>query len=230
MTHTHHRLGDRASLEEDYILLSMIDEKNEAQLNYKGPYDDRIRSVLNICGKHNAIGMSARSNGALTRLRYMKYWDDGMDSGIHKQTSMEKIQKAKNIGPLCHANFSGKKDLEAALRELKEADLGISIVISGVFDEVFDACKKTGLTPHTVLMSLGTWGKTELLPKSPVLEMCTMCGHGMISRYLVDKLLENVKKGLMKPEEAAVELGKQCTDNIFNTERAVKIIRKYFSP
>ena len=40
-------------------------------------------------------------------------------------------------------------------------------------------------------------------------------------------LLSQVKESSLTPEEAAVELGKQCTCNVFNTERAVTIIREY---
>jgi hypothetical protein len=54
--------------------------------------------------------------------------------------------------------------LNDSVEELKEADLWISIDVSGIFDEVFDACKASGTEPHTVNMSLGTWRKTELLP------------------------------------------------------------------
>ncbi|MDH5792328.1 MAG: hypothetical protein OEZ44_09070, partial [Candidatus Bathyarchaeota archaeon] len=79
--------------------------------------------------------------------------------------------------------------------------------------------------PHTVNMSLGTWGRTELLPEGPVLELCTMCGHAMVSSRLVEAMISRVRKGAMTAEDAAVELGKQCTCNIYNTVRAAKIIR-----
>jgi len=227
LTHSHHRCGDRKSLEGDFVLLSMVDTDNQAQLNYNGRYNDRIQRFLSICARHNTVGISARSRGDLGRLRNMTYWDSSMDSGLHKQTPMEEIQRAEEIGSICHGLFTDRYDLEAALLEIKNADLGISIVVSGIIDVVFDVCNNIGIEPHTASMSLGIWGKTELLPESPVLEICTMCGHAMISRHLAEKLLREVKKGSMTVEEAAVELGKQCTDNIFNTERGVKIIREY---
>ena len=103
---------------------------------------------------------------------------------------------------------------------------GISIVVSGIFDEVFAVCKEVGIIPHTVNMSLGTWGKKELLPEAPILEICTMCGHAMISANLVKSLISRVKKGAISPEDAAVEMGKQCTCNVFNTVRAAELVRK----
>ena len=222
MTHTNHRRGSKESLEGDFVLLSMVDKTRMAQINYKGPYKDRIKRLLSICAAHNPVGLTARLPD--TRLRYMKFWESSMDSGIYKLTSKEEIQRAENIDYICHTVFTNKNDVEAVLQGLKEADLGISIVISGIFEAVAEICENVGLTPHTVNMSLGTWGKTELLPKSPVLELCTMCGHAMISPKLAEKMIDPVRKGVLTPEEAAVELGKQCTCNIFNTVRAAEII------
>ena len=148
-----------------------------------------------------------------------------MNSGIHRSATVEDIVSCEDIEGVGHAVYTSKEAVESVLREVKEADLGISIVVSGVFDEVFDICKKIGVEPHTVNMSLETWGKTQLLPKSPILELFTMCGHAMISSRLAEAMIDRVKKGASTPEEAAVELGKQCTCNIFNTVRAAEIIR-----
>ena len=125
-----------------------------------------------------------------------------------------------------HAVYTSKAAVQKVLTTLREADLGISIVVSGLFDEVFDLCQKSGLVPHTVNMSLGTWGKTEILPPRPVLELCTMCGHAVISRRLVEKMIEHVKQGITTSRDAAVELGKQCTCNIFNTVRGRTLLQK----
>jgi hypothetical protein len=148
-----------------------------------------------------------------------------MDSGIHRTANFREIKSCEDIEGIGHAVYTNKDDIIGLLKELKEADLGLSIVVSGVFEETFDACERAGIEPHTVNMSLETWGKTELLPKSPVLELCTMCGHAMIAPKLAETLMDRVKRGGMTPEEAAVELGKQCTCNIFNTARAAEIIR-----
>jgi len=155
----------------------------------------------------------------------MKGWEPHMDSGTHHASALEEITRCEDIEGIGHVVYTSKKAIEGVLSELKEADLGISIVVSGIFDEVFDVCRRVGIEPHTVNMSLGTWGKTQLLPKSPILELCTMCGHAMISPKLVEMVIDRVKKG-MTPEEAVVELGKQCTCNIFNTVRAAEIIRR----
>jgi hypothetical protein len=94
-----------------------------------------------------------------------------------------------------HAVYTDIDTVQKVLQDLKTFDLGISIVVSGIFDEVFEACKNAGMEPHTVNMSVGTWGKTELLPDQLILELCTMCGHAMISSKLAELMIEKVKKG-----------------------------------
>jgi hypothetical protein len=83
--------------------------------------------------------------------------------------------------------------------------------------------------PHTVNMSMGTLGRTALMPETPILEIVTMCGHSYISPYLVEHMVERVKKGHISSEQAAVELGVQCTCNFFNVDRAEKLINKLIS-
>jgi hypothetical protein len=224
MTHTHHRRGSRTSLQHDFVVLAMIDPAVKAQHTYGGPLSKRVRRFLEICGRHNPTALAARTPEK--RIRYLKGWTPTLDSGIHHAASLKEIMTCEDIEGIGHAVYSRKEAVVGVLQELKEADLGLSIVVSGLFEEVFDACDRGGLEPHTVNMSLGTWGKTQLLPKSPILEVCTMCGHAMISPNLVATMFDRVKKGVITPEDAAVELGKQCTCNIFNTARAVELLSR----
>ena len=224
MTHTHHRRGSRESLEKDYVVLFMLDPEVKKQHNYGGPLDDRVKRLLEICLRYEPVALSAKSSER--RLRYLKGWETRMDSGIHKNASLEEIRTCHELldEGLGHAVYTNREAVKGVLRDLKEADLGISIVVSGIFDEVFNVCKSVGIVPHTVNMSLETWGKTKLLPESPILEICTMCGHALISPKLVETVIDRTRNGVMTPEDAAVELGKQCTCNIFNTVRAAKLI------
>jgi len=150
-----------------------------------------------------------------------------MDSGAHHVSTLQEIVKCEELADegIGHAVYTNIEAVVGVLKEMKEANLGISIVVSGIFEEVFEACREVGIEPHTVNMSLGTWGRTELLPEPTIMELCTMCGHAMVSPKLVEAMVERVKRGASAPEEAAVELGKQCTCNIFNTVRAAEIIR-----
>lgn len=225
MTHTHHRRGDRASLEKDYVIRYMLDPAVQAQQEYGGPIGDRVERLLDACLGHDPVAIAAKTPEK--DMRYLKGWEPRMDSGAHTSATLEEIAGKRDLlyEGLGHTVYTNKDDMKAALEYLKEADTGYSIVVSGIFDEVFEACREIGIEPHTVNMSLGTWGRTELLPESPLLEIVTMCGHALVSTHLVESLMDKVRKGSMTPEDAAVELGKQCSCNIFNTERAAELIR-----
>ena len=74
---------------------------------------------------------------------------------------------------------------------------------------------------------LGVYGATEKLPPEELLEIITMCGHGMISRDLVAKAIEDVKSGRKTPHDAAVMVAQPCVCGIFNVTRAEKLLKKY---
>lgn len=225
MTHTNHRRGSRESLARDFVILSMVEPTSRAQRTYRAPLEERVKRFLEICERHGPVALAARAGGR--RLRYLKGWTQEMNSGVHQAASLEEVIGCEEIeGGVGHAVYTEREAVIKVLKELKEADLGLSIVVSGVFEEVFEACKRADLKPHTVNMSLGTWGRVEMLPDEPVLELCTMCGHAMISRRLAEMMIERVGSGTLTPEAAAVELGKQCTCNIFNTVRAAEIIKR----
>ncbi len=76
--------------------------------------------------------------------------------------------------------------------------------------------RHVSLKPHSINVSLGVWGKKELLPEESVLEMTTLCGHHMVSPKIVWTLAEIVVKGMMTPDKAAVRLARLCPCGIFN--------------
>jgi hypothetical protein len=224
MTHTHHRRGSRESLDGDYVVLFMIDPETEAQHKYRAPLRERVKELLEICQRYEPVAFSAKSGDR--RLRYLKGWTPRLDSGEHTSSTLEDIGECDELldEGLGHAVYTSKEAVTQVLSELEEADLGISIVVSGIFDEVFRACKEAKIKPHTVNMSLETWGKTKLLPDDPILEIASMCGHAMISPQLIEAMIQRIEKGQTTPMDAAVEMGKQCTCNVFNTERAAQIL------
>jgi len=113
------------------------------------------------------------------------------------------------------------------VQDFADADLGFSIVVSGVFENTFGICEKVGTGPHTANMSMETLGRTELLPEDRILEVMTMCGHSLIGEALIRHLIDQVRKGKTTAEKAGLELGKQCVCNFFNPVRAAKIIEEY---
>jgi hypothetical protein len=127
---------------------------------------------------------------------------------------------------IVHAVFRGRTALKSCLAEMKEKGIGLSVSVSGLYDEVKAACSEAGLTPHTVQYSLGILGRNDRLPGGDVLEVSTMCGHAMVSPSLISHLMGKIEKGKMTHGEAAMELSRQCECGIFNPHRAERLLRK----
>jgi hypothetical protein len=217
MTHTSHRRGDRDSLLGDWILLTRMPQ------GYPPEVQEKMKKLIKICASNNPIALRIYNKSG-DRLRYTKGWEKRMDSGIHYVSSIEEVQT--DPGRLHHAVYKRKEDVLEVIKGLVEADVGLSVVVSGVFEEVHDICRKAGTGPHTVNMSAETLGRTELLPEPRVLELLTMCGHSYISSKLIRHMIERVSQGKVSAEDAAVELGKQCTCNIFNVFRGAELLKK----
>jgi hypothetical protein len=212
MTHTLHRCGDRRSLEKDYVILAYA----ARGFNLEG-YEPKFKQIAEIFAKHNPVNMMiATAEGPVY-----------MAGGKSPQEIIGEISD-KFIIPIAHAVYTDKEVVKRVLKELKEADLGISIVISGIFDEIFSLCKEVSIEgPFTVNMSLGIMGKTKRLPRQELLDITTMCGHALVSENLIKKQIEEVKNGKKTAEEAAMELARQCICGVFNPTRAAALIHKY---
>jgi len=208
MTHSHHRRGSRESLDGDYVLLIRGDLKGQPE---------RVKKAVEILTAHEPVGLIKRRTGE--PLRYMKNWDEGLE--------LKELLETPDPAIYVAGVYTAKEQVEGVIRDLVEADLGFSVVVSGVFENVFDICERTGTGPHTVNLSMETIGRTELLPDDRILEITTMCGHSLVSQHLVQNLIDRVRKGRMTAEEAGLELGKQCVCNLFNPIRAAKIIEEY---
>ncbi len=124
------------------------------------------------------------------------------------------------------AVFHDLETVSKLVQEIKLKKLGVSVVLSGLFKDVNDICKETGLKEHTHNISLGIFGKTEKLPEQGVLDITTQCGHSLISPHYVKHLLKKVRRGKMTSEEAAELLVKPCVCGIGNKVRIEQILDK----
>jgi len=198
MTHTLHRRGTKESLSEDYVVLML----QAVGINNEGS-TPKIQEFLRIALRHNPKNIGSVTMGGMI------------------DRPEEIVANASKVG---HAVFDNKEDLTAVLKELKKADLGISVVVSGIFENVDECLEKAGLKHHTGNFSLGIWGKTEKLPSNDTLEVTTMCGHALIAPNLVKAMVKEVKAGTKTPEEAAKVLMPQCACGVFNPARAAKLL------
>jgi len=209
MTHSNHRRGDRESLDQDYVILV------RGELIKK--YPEKARKAVRILAKHNPVGVITRRKGI--PIRYMRKWDEGM--------SLQKVVDHPDPPQYIHGVYERKKDVQGIIQDFADAELGFSIVVSGVFENTFCICEKVGTGPHTVNMSMETLGRTELLPEDKILEVMTMCGHSLVGEPLIRHFINQVRKGRITAEKAGLELGRQCVCNFFNPIRAAKIIKEY---
>lgn len=199
MTHTLHRRGSAESLSEDYVILMI-----QAVGHNEEGHIPKAQEFLRIALRHNAVNIGSVSMGGM-------------------------IDKAEeviaNVDKIGHAVFYNPEDVIAVLKELKEADLGLSVVVSGIFEKVDDCIEKAGLKHHTANFSLGIWGRTEKLPANEILEVTTMCGHALIAPNLVKEMVKEIKSGTKTPEEAARQLAPNCACGVFNTRRAANLMK-----
>jgi len=201
MTHTMHRQGNIESLKEDYIVLIVGSDI---------PFDIyRRRLHKKFPSIYEMVKKVLLNLGILELLRIIKKTESGESYG--------------------NRVFNNKKELGSYLKRLKEKNLGKSVVVSGLFDEVIDCLREINLSPHTIQFSLGIFGKTQLLPKEEILEITTMCGHHMISPMLVEKLASDIRNGEISSEQAVRVMGKQCVCAVCNESRARKLIESLAS-
>jgi len=202
MTHTLHRVGD--FIEQDFVVLFMPSK----DINHEGS-GAKLRRYLELALEAGAI----------------KIGDARLGNEYH-QGGVDKVLANLEDRAVVHAVFKDQETLVKALRAFKEADLGLSVVVSGIFDEVHKCCKSAGLERHTVNQSMGRWGKTERLPSPELLQLNTMCGHGMVSANLIHQVVADVKSGECTPEEGAERLFEPCMCGIFNPHRAALVLKE----
>ncbi len=121
--------------------------------------------------------------------------------------------------------FDKKQDLEGFLKEIKEMDLGLSVNVSSLVEDVREMAPRTGVWPHSINYALGFRGDLHRLPDRQVLALTTLCGHGLIADNFARKMIDRVKEKRLTPEKAAGYMAKFCVCGAFNTSRAVRILR-----
>ena len=205
MTNTLHRRGTAEELEGDYVIFTTT----ARGINREGSAA-KIHEFLRICNKYNPINAGSSRKGNILQ--------DGIDFPY--------LIAELGDGATSAAVFTDLDTLKKVIAELIEADLGISINVSGLLDGVQECCRAGGTERHSVEQSLGFWGANDRLPERDILEINTLCGHGLISFNLIHKMIEQVKMRQLTPAEAARIMGKCCECGVFNTVRAEQLLEK----
>jgi hypothetical protein len=122
MTHTLHRTGDLQSIKEDFPMLAHV----ARGFNDQGA-SPRLKQIALTMTKHTDLHFG--------------------DCKVGNKYQMDPTEIMDKLSVGCQVVFKDKESLIACMKELKEKDQGISIVVSGLFDEVFDCCNKAGIKP-----------------------------------------------------------------------------------
>lgn len=208
MTHTNHRQGTRESLSRDYVVF-LYTAKGINDKDYR----PRLQEFLRMGYKYGPLNAGPAEVG---------------DTFLSSPEQVIK-EMAQEKGPAAYMVFDNRGKVEALLKDVVEADFGLSVVVSGLFDEVEEACQAVGIKRHTGLCSLGVWGKVDRLPQEEILDITTMCGHGMVSFNLVRRMAAEIRKGLLNFEKASQIMARPCTCGVFNPKRAEDLLREYIA-
>jgi len=199
MTHSLHRCGKLQ--EKDFVwLLYHVKGVNDQN------FVERLRKAIGIVEEVGSVN-----------------WGD-VKSGPIVSVPLEEIKAKVTEKSRIRGAFTAKDQAVKFLKKLKEADLGFCVIIAGLLDQVFSACKEAGVTPHTMNYSLGVFGNRKLLADEDTLAITTMCGHHMIPDGFVAETRQAVKEGRMSAEKAGLEFAKLCPCGIFNQERAKELM------
>lgn len=216
MTNTLHRYGAPDSLRDDFIVFAI-----PTRANAEGSLP-KLQRFLDIAAKHGPVNMGGGGKGGFYRasddLTPLVHWR-GRD-GVAPAEVIAGIERPGTVA----AVFDDVRKVKAVLAEVRDAELGLSVNVSALTDDARRVAAEAGLIRHSVEFSLGfRFGETDRLPDRRTLELATMCGHGMVSFGLVQKLVYLVKEGRRTPAEASRCLARFCTCGVFNTTRAERL-------
>ena len=210
MTHTNHRQGTIESLREDWVVMI----RTEKGINNQN-CSSAIKKFAELSLEHDPVSIGTSKIGTSVT--------------IGRQELMDELDKTNEDASPVHVVFDSVENVAKFLKDLVKADLGLSIIVSGLHAETDRICREAGTRRHTVQHSLGVWGKTDLLPHPKILEVTTMCGHGMLPFNLVRRMANAVSKGTISLEQASVEIAKPCACGVVNTRRAQNLIQEYIA-
>jgi hypothetical protein len=218
MTNTLHRYGRPEGFQDDFIVFI----RSSKGRNEIGSVP-KLKAFLKAALRYRPVTIAQGREGSTVRP------SRDLDPRVHWRRSVQDLTPEQVIEGVADdrtvvAIFDGAEAMQAFLQEVKAADWGLSVNVSGLTGAVHACAKRAGIVRHSVEYSLGFQGALDRLPERPVLELSTMCGHGMVSPNLTRKMLDWVREGRRTPEQAAAYLGRFCSCGVFNPARAVRLL------
>lgn len=205
MTHTLHRYGTKEELTTDWVVLQLA-----SPINTPGS-EPKMHHFCELAIKNNCVSMGGTKSSEFlegSKENFMKTCATGKDDTMGVQVT-----------------FNREEDVASFLKDLVDADMGISVVVSGLTDNVEQMCKAAGTAFHSVTNSFGIWGRQDKIPENKdVLSIITMCGHSMISAPHVTNLAKKIKEGKTTARKAALELAYDCPCGIVNPDRCERLL------
>jgi hypothetical protein len=202
MTNTLHRRGSGEDLRRDFVLFCLPSRSITPEL------PEKLRRFTEIALAHAPVSANRLEGRSVTAI------------------DLTRIEEELEEGYCLHAVYDNLEAVAGAVRDLVEADLGLPINISGPLDEVQSCCKRTGITRHSVEQSLGTRGRLEQLPRPEVVELNSLCGHGLVGFNLIESVIGHVRTARLSVEEAARLLARPCQCGCFNPTRAGEVLER----
>lgn len=219
MTNTLHRYGSAESFHDDYIVFASPSKgKNDVNCIPK------LKRFLEMALPFKPVNVGDPVHGGALRpsreLRTSVNWKRDFTPDF--RAVIDGISEPASVA----AVFDNQLAAEQFLKVVASADLGLSVNMSTSVLGAVECSRFAGITRHSVGYSLGFEGKTEKLPNTQILTLCTMCGHGMISSSLAKKMVDWVKEGRRTPEEAVTYMARFCSCGIFNPVRAKRVLEE----
>ncbi len=218
MTNTLHRYGSAESFQDDVIIFAIpCKGKNE-----QGAVD-KLKAFLRICARYEPANMG---NGDWSSFRPSKelrptvHWS--RESAADYESVIDGVKKSGTVA----AVFDSREKAEACLKEVIDADLGMSVNISTSVEGAKQTGEACGIKRHSVEYSLGFTDPHDHLPNSQTLELATMCGHGMVSFNMAKKMLDMVREGRRTSDQAVTTLARFCPCGVYNPSRAKRLLEQ----
>jgi len=144
MTNTLHRQGTSEDLKNDYVIFA----HTAKGITCEGSAP-KLQEFMRICLKYHPANIG-----------------DGKQGNIHQDDiDIQKLISNQGDGARGLAVFTDLDTLQKVIEELIQADLGISINISGLLDGVQQCCRNAGIERHSVEHSVGFWGRRIACPR-----------------------------------------------------------------